>query len=631
MNKDREIFAPSSEIEHFLRNTDVDDTLFSTQTKRGDSITSHQKKPSHIRSTVLIGIGFIICIGQLYILQIAQGQSFRALANGNRVRDTIIPATRGIIKDRQGVLLAYNTPAFQLYLNDRFYRLGDRTPVSEERQREVLSALAQMTGIPISLNDTLSGSTIESYTISTNIDYDTATKLLAWKDMYPEYSVESYNQRTYITDRVPSLSHILGYIGKMSEEQYAEYRNRSYRLIDTVGQSGIEKQYEELLRGSPGKEQTEVNALNQVQRIASIASPQAGQDITLTIDVSLQSHIESVLRDRLISVGHTRASVIVMDPYTGAILAMVSWPAYDANLFTTGDRTQYNDLLANEDRPLFNRAISGAYPSGSTIKPLYSAAALIEGIITPTTTFLSSGGLQVGPWFFPDWKAGGHGTTNVYKAIAESVNTFFYIIVGGYDTFEGLGIERLTSYARLFGLASPTGIDEPGEVAGFLPSPAWKLEKKGERWYVGDTYNVSIGQGDVLVTPLQMTRVAATFANGGLLVQPHLLASQDTNATRIIPEDIAHVIQVGMRETVLTGTSKTLQPLPVTSAGKTGTAQWSNGKANHSWFIGYAPYENPEVVITVLVEEDKTGFAAVPIVYDVLRFWFDENNDRGTI
>lgn len=624
-SKKQSFFAATHSIDDLSSRSDVDDSLFSFETKRGSQTGSRVRNTRvHARSFFILIIGFLICLAQLGNLQILHGKEYFLLATNNRVRETIIPAARGEITDRQGVLLAYNTPSFQLFLNSLYFEQ------SETRKTEVKSMVTQVTGLPFA-TDFVEDKQLDSYSISKNINHNTAMTLLAWNDRYPEYTVEAINKRSYITDRVPSLSHVLGYIGNISEEQYAAYRSKSYRLIDFIGQNGLERFYEEKLRGTPGKKQIEVNAKNEVQRIASIANPIPGEEVKLTLDVSLQSQIESVLKKRLPAVGHNRASVVIMDPKTGAVLALVSWPAYDANIFINQTPGGYKALLDDPDRPLFHRAISGAYPAGSTIKPLYAAAALIEGVITPTTSFLSNGGIQVGPWFFPDWKAGGHGQTNVYRAIAESVNTFFYFVGGGYDTFEGLGIDRLMQYARLFGLAEKTGIDQSGEEEGFLPSPEWKLEEKGERWYVGDTYNVSIGQGDVLVTPLQMARVASVFANGGNLVTPHLLTDTQIISTRIIPEETAKIIQDAMRQTVLVGTAKTLQPLPVTSAGKTGTAQWSNGKANHSWFIGYAPYENPEVAFAVLVEEDKTGYAAVPIIYDVLRFWFDENNDRGTL
>jgi len=266
---------------------------------------------------------------------------------------------------------------------------------------------------------------------------------------------------------------------------------------------------------------------------------------------------------------------------------------------------------------LLFRAISGIYPSGSTIKPLIAAAALNEGVITPKTTILSVGGLRIGSSFFPDWKAGGHGSTDVKKAIAESVNTFFYTVGGGYDNFKGLGVEKLGSYMTLFGLGEKTGIDLPGEAAGLVPDPAWKRTVKNEKWYIGDTYHLSIGQGDLLVTPLQMASVTAAIANGGTIYQPHLVKGYlDQRADKIIemnlqkePEKISvnasalDTVRQGMRQTVLSGSGRALSGESYEAAAKTGTAQMAKPDGGyyddrylHSFF-GYLPASAPRFII----------------------------------
>ena len=259
-----------------------------------------------------------------------------------------------------------------------------------------------------------------------------------------------------------------------------------------------------------------------------------------------------------------------------------------------------------------------------------------EGVINENTSFLSTGGLRIGEWFFPDWKAGGHGTTNVRSAIAFSVNTFFYYIGGGYGDFKGLGLTGLVKYSKLFGLGDLTGIDLNGEAAGFVPTSAWKETTKNEPWYIGDTYHFAIGQGDVLVTPLQVANYTAALANGGILYQPHLVSkildSNNQVVQEILPKVIRkdfisaqnmNIVREGMRQTVVSGSGRYLNSLPVSAAGKTGTAQWSSKKANHAWFIGFAPYENPELAITVLVEEGVEGSTiAVPIAYDIFNWYF---------
>jgi len=265
-----------------------------------------------------------------------------------------------------------------------------------------------------------------------------------------------------------------------------------------------------------------------------------------------------------------------------------------------------------------------------------AAAALEEGIINENTSFISTGGLRIGEWFFPDWKVGGHGVTNVRKAIAESVNTFFYYIGGGYGDFVGLGIDRMVRYEKIFGLGKQTGIDIIGEAKGFLPTKDWKETIKGERWYVGDTYHAAIGQGDITVTPLQVANYTAVFANGGLLYRPHFIRqvlSSDDKIIRqvdhkpiksnVVSSENIKIVREGMRQTVAAGSARSLASAPVAVAGKTGTAQWSSNKPNHAWFTGFAPYDKPQIVITILIEQGGEGSSvAVPIAREVLEWYF---------
>ena len=299
-------------------------------------------------------------------------------------------------------------------------------------------------------------------------------------------------------------------------------------------------------------------------------------------------------------------------------------------------------ILKTENRPLFNRAIAGTYPSGSTIKPLIAAIALHEGIITPNTSILSTGGIQVGPWFFPDWKAGGHGRTNVRYSLAWSVNTFYYYIGGGYNDFVGLGIDKMRDYFLRFGLGSRLGIDIPGEAAGFIPSREWKEKTLGEQWYIGDTYNTSIGQGYLLVTPLQIAALTGAIANGGTVYAPRLVKSiinpvtkeEAPPTSRIVAKDIIEpewfrVVADGMRECVEYGSCRRLSYLPFAAAGKTGTAQWHSEKDNHAWFTSFAPYEDPEITVTILVEEGGEGAdIAVPIADAFYRWWWQYRAGR---
>ncbi|MBM3205205.1 hypothetical protein FJZ48_04510, partial [Candidatus Uhrbacteria bacterium] len=404
-----------------------------------------------------------------------------------------------------------------------------------------------------------------------------------------------------------------------------------------IGKTGIERSYETLLRGTPGERVSEIDAHGSITSMVGDRPAIDGQDIRLTIDVELQRASEILLREQMQIAKTGRGSVIVMDPQDGSILSLVSLPAFDNNIFSGGaSSTLYQALLENRDQPLFPRAWAGTYPSGSTIKIVISAAALAEKLINAHTSFVSVGGIRVGSSFFPDWKEEGHGVTDVRHAIAWSVNTFFYTVGGGYESFVGLGVDRLQDWMRRFGLGSKTGIDVPGEGPGFVPSKQWKQEAKQERWFVGDTYNLSIGQGDLLVTPIQVAGYTATIANGGTKVTPHFVGKLGTDKPTFPVTSISdlnsnsvHTVRLGMRDCVQFGSCRGLS-VPFTAGGKTGTAQWNANKRTHAWFTSFAPWDKPEVVVTVLVEEGGEGSAvAVPVARQVLQKWWQIRNQRG--
>lgn len=570
--------------------------------------------------------GLILAFGMLSIfllrtgyLQIVRGATYRTLAEANRIRTHILPAERGIIADRNGVVLAKNNPSFTLVA-----QISELPKEAVERDALFAEVASLVNADAAEFSRLFDQSTdIAELALATDIPYETALSYAVHDDDIFGINLVLSERRSYITDGIPSLSHVLGYTGIINAEEYADLRDNGYVSYDHLGKQGLEVSHEAELRGTYGQEIVEVDATGKFLRTIAKQDPVNGERLTLSLDATLQAQIEYVLEARLKGTGSSRAAVVAMNPTNGEVLALVSWPAYDANLFAAGiDQASYSALLEDENDPLFPRATAGEYPSGSTIKPMFAAAALSEGIITPTTSFLSSGGLQIGDRFFPDWRAGGHGTTNVYHAIADSVNTFFYIIGGGYDTFQGLGIYRLMSWAATFGFGSPSGIDLPGEADGFLPSPEWKEEETGEPWYIGNTYNVSIGQGDFLVSPLQIARATSVFANQGILTTPHLVLGADLPSTQIISKEITDVIKEAMRRTVTQGSATSMQSVPVEVAGKTGTAQWSRTSPPHSWFTGFAPYDNPEITLTVIVEDGGNSSLAIPISREILTWYF---------
>lgn len=561
-------------------------------------------------------------------LQVIEGDALRLVADQNRLQSIVDVAHRGRLYDRNGVVLAQNDPYYQ------FLAYTALLPEDESALRETLAPLVVSCSL---LSEDLVARVYAArdqketeFILAENISSSCALMYLSLAELPSGIRIEVNERRSYITNRIPSLSHVLGYTSGLSEEEYEEKRGLGYRPFDTVGKQGVERLFEERLRGNNGETLVEVDAQGGILRTLLRQDPLQGEDLTLSLDASLHAHIEQVLAQKLEGAPVQRASVVMMNPQTGEVLALVSYPSFDANFFVRGiSQDMYSALVNDPNAPLFNRTIGSSYPAGSTIKILYAAGALTDGIITPSTTFVSTGGLWLGNRFFPDWRPGGHGVTNVYHAIADSVNTFFYAVGGGTGDFTGMGIERLMDWARTFGLGGKTGIGLSGESEGFLPSKAWKEEAKGEPWYIGDTYNVSIGQGDVLVNPLQVARVTAAIANGGDLITPVLLQGAQGARTNIITPDIVEIVQQGMRDTVLSGTARSFQNLPVTSAGKTGTAQWSSVYADHSWFTGFAPYENPEVVITVMVEQGGEFSLASPIAHDILAWYFSQ--ERGAV
>ncbi len=591
--------------------------------------------PTFLKSRVKTFLVLLAAIFALFLirsahLQIFQGESFAALAENNRQRTEHIVPGRGEVLDRWGEVIATNEPLFTVTMT-----IAD-IPDDDTERAAAIERVADLSGLQPTDIDLLiseySSRLYEPIPIKEHVPYELAMRLAIEVVNIPGFDLQTGTKRVYDLS-AQSLSHILGYTGLISARELDAHDE--YRPVDEIGKTGIEQSFESLLRGQPGKIVYEVNASGTKQSIHSKTDSVSGADISLGIDLSFQKFIEQSLQDTLDVTGATKGSVVAIDPQTGAVRALVSLPSYDSNLFIGGiDQETYTELLEDEDQPLFHRAISGEYPSGSTFKPFVAYAALAEGVVGEYTSFLSTGGLSISSWFFPDWRPGGHGITDARKAISDSVNTYFYIVGGGFDTTKGLGVARINEYASRFGFGAETGIDLPGENDGFLPTKDWKEEIKGERWYVGDTYHLAIGQGDFLTTPLQMAVATAAIANGGHYFEPYLVeavdgyGSFDLSKGELTPienldEYSMMVVRQGMRQTVTQGSAISLSTLTETSAGKTGTAQTPGDRPYHSWFTGFAPYEDPSLAIAVLVEEGgESNDAAVPLARQILEWWF---------
>ena len=589
---------------------------------------------------IFLLLGVLLLFGRSTYLQVIRGTYFKAVAEGNRLRLKDIKANRGIFYDRSGKVMAENISSYSLAI------IPVDLPKGENEQREISRQISKITGLAeeeiYSKIIQQSNFSYEPEVILENLNQDQAIMTKVLNSQYPGVILKIQNARNYLTTQTSeSLTHVLGYVGKIEESQKQTYLEKNYSIDDYLGKTGLELFYEKELKGVNGREQVEVDATGQAKEMIASQKPINGQNLVLTLDLALQQKAEESLRQVLSGYGKKKGAVVILDPNSGEVLALVSWPSFDNNVFSRGlSNEEYQKLINDQNNPLFSRAMSGEYPSGSTFKLVIGAAALQEGIINENTSFNSVGGISVSNWFFPDWKAGGHGWTNIYKALAESVNTFFYIIGGGYSNFEGLGVAKIKEYAQNFGLNQKLGIDLPNEAFGFLPSQDWKEKTKNEQWYIGDTYHLSIGQGDILVTPLQVAAWTSVFASGGKLFQPHLVKEILDSDNRLVKEiepkiinqnfiekNYLKIINHGLRQAVLTGSARGLGNLPISVAAKTGTAEWSSQKSPHAWLTAFAPYENPRIVVTVLVEEGGEGSSvALPVAREIINWWAQNRN-----
>lgn len=604
------------------------------------SLDFDQKKLSQIYTVILIAISILLF--RAVYLQLYQGDELRQMAEYNRLRKETVKAQRGIIYDRNGMQLVENVPKFSLTV------VPADLPQKQEQRAVIINRIAQIINEdPQTVDEIISEVKKNSkyyfqpVIIKDYLDYNNAIIYTIESEKLPGVQLTVSSWRNYLNkiqeDKiVKSLSHILGYVGKITAEELEEYKDRNYLYNDSIGKNGIESYYEVDLKGKDGVKESEFDALGNEIKIISESEPIHGKNIYLTLDFEAQQKLEDIVNQYLEKFKKSKAVAIAQDPNNGEIIAMVSAPSYDINDFSKGISTEkFSQLINDENKPLLNRAIQGEYPSGSTFKPIVAAAALQEGIVNEYTSFLSVGGIRIGVWFFPDWQAGGHGSTNVKKALADSVNTFFYIVGGGYQQYNGLGHQKINQYASEFGLGTQLQIDLPGEKSGFLPDKDWKMEVKNEEWYIGDTYHLAIGQGDLLVTPLQIANVTSVFANNGTLYRPHLvkefrnidIQEKYEKVVDIINKDFISknnidIVRQGMRQAVVSGSARTLSTLPFSSAAKTGTAQWNTNKDPHAWFTSFAPYEDPEITVTVLIEEGIEGSKTAVLVAKDFLNWY---------
>lgn len=570
-----------------------------------------------------------ILAGRVFFLAVIKGAYYQDISRGNSIRSVVIKAPRGRIFDRSGVPLVSNVPSIDAVIIPAYI------PRDSDGLKKVADETAKILGMDStdmeSILENNKSNSLNAVLLKENISQDESLTLLEKGNELLGINIEKTAIRSYADGQI--FSHILGYEGKIEQKELDQ--NKGYLLTDYIGKQGIEKSYEQYLRGVHGADQVEVDSMGSMKRQVGIINPKPGSDLVLSIDAGLQKKIYDSLNDILDKTKTKTAAAVAINPQNGEILAMVSMPSYDNNLFAKKiSSNDYANLIQDPNNPLFNRAISGEYPPGSTIKPAIATAALSEGVINPSTVINSLGGiLRIGSYSFRDWTV--HGQSDVRLAIAQSNDIFFYTIGGGYGSIGGLGMDRMKKWNNLFGLGEKTGIDIGGETSGLIPDEQWKQDTIGEKWSVGNSYHAAIGQGYVTTTPLQLANYIASIANGGTLYKPHIVSQikkSDGSITTIQPQiirsgfvsrDVLNVVREGMRKVITDGTAQPLKDLSVEVAGKTGTAQFGTGNQTHGWFVSFAPYDNPQIAMVVLAEGAGEGFtSALPVTKAVYEWYF---------
>ncbi len=579
---------------------------------------------NRFRFLVILILALLLLLGWRYgHLQLGAHDIYAARADENRVRLRALVPNRGLILDRHGRVLAENQPAYRLVV------VPERTPGLDE----TIERLAKLVDINADemrrfQQQRQSSRRFQALTLKANLNENQVARLAIERHRLPGVEVEPYLTRHY--PHAELLAHVIGYVGRIDTRDLQRLDRVQYRATSHVGKTGIERHYEHLLHGDPGFERVETNAQGRVLRVLERGNPTPGQTLTLTLDLDLQQAAIEAL-------GQRAGAVVALDVQTGEVLALVSHPGFDPNLFVHGiSQTNYNLLLANHQRPLFNRFLSGGYEPGSTIKPFIALAGLESGVITPTTRYFSRGSYQLPGHsrHYRDWRRGGHGWVDLDGALAESVNTYFYQVA------VDLGIDRISRELALFGFGRTTGIDLPGENNGVLPTRSWKRATFGEAWFPGETVITGIGQGFTVVTPMQLAHATAALAGRGVTAQPSLIGAGEPLRMAIHSEAIWDAVFKGLESVVHgpTGTARAIaSQVPVRIAGKTGTAQVfgvpddmeanfvrdhderPEHLRNHALFIGFAPFDNPAIAISVVVEHGGGGSrVAAPVAAAVL-------------
>ncbi len=583
-----------------------------------------------------IAISFmgLIVVSRIALLNL-NGQFYSARSEANLIERERVPAPRGLITDRNGVVLAENSAIFTAVLDVKeFLR-------HKETQEETLKQLEDTLHIDrAALWNSIEGANESEFlspiVLSENLSQ---TEIIDLKSRnLPSVIIENDFARRYKDGQI--FSPVVGYTGRVNSADLKN--NPKLGGEDLIGRAGIESFYDAELRGEPGVVSTVRNAVGNALGTKEKSDPKIGTSVRLTIDSGLQEYLYNRLHEGLVSLGRKVGIGLALNPQNGEVLALVNIPSADNNILSgSGHTAEKIEMLTSPDKPLFNRVVGGLYNPGSTIKPLVAVAALTEGVIDSTRKIFSPGYLDVpnpynpdAPTRYMDWRH--QGNVDLAAAIGQSSNVYFYTVGGGAGDIRGLGITRLRAWWEKFGLGKAMGIDLPGEGAGFLPSAEWKEKTTQKPWLLGDTYNVSIGQGDLLLTPLQLLSYIDAMGNGGKIYRPFV--NLDTSHPEVLA-DLSNLdtaikeVQAGMREVVTSplGTARLLADLPFVVEAKTGTAQIHNNEQANAIFVGLAPVPNPQIALLILVENSKEGsLNTIPIAKDVLN-WYYKNRISNTI
>ncbi len=583
-----------------------------------------------IFSYLLVGIFFVL-IGRLAYLQVIKGDYFRAISTKNHLRFMIEIPPRGKIYDRNGILLAYDKPVYNLYVFP--YDVKKNLKILKENLKKYL-------GIDISekIEQKIKYGYSQRVIIYKGLTKEQLETFYSYSYLFPNVYVQVQPKRIY-TKHAKYLPHLIGYVGYPTKKDLRE--NPSLPPDMPVGKQGVEKIYNDYLTGQFGIKAVMVDAFGKIKKVLWEVKPKRGRDIYLTVDVNIQKLVYEAFKASKQKSG----SVIIINPNTYEILALLNYPIYDIQKFVKGfTKKEWEEIVKNKYKPLFNKALKGLYPPGSIFKIIVASAALQEGVIKPDTKIESKGFIQIGRWRYRNWDLSGCGKIDVKRALEMSCDTFFYQI--GIQ----LGSERISEYAKLFGLGEK--LNKRIELRkSRIPTPEWKKKYIGESWYLGDTVNYSIGQGFLAITPFDSVKILAPVVNGGFVYKPHLLKAyfdMDKNKYIEVKPEIIRKLPVNDRflKVVKKGlylvvygrraTAKDMRDAPVKNGGKTGTAQVYRHEShkvkidkwelqNHAWYISFAPYKKPKYVISVFVEHGIGGSkTAVPITKDIITRLYQE-------